>query len=484
MNELRLITRALLALLHRRGNPTGPSWDLLRQQISVNIAMTSSLRRLPAEVLALIFDAVLQEHDPFARPTVAAGSIMRVCHSWAFVIYGMRHVWRHLCGGCADGEHDHSVARLRARAQLARPYPLRMRWWISAERDLEDVLVEYAGHWEYLELSGSWLELSSLPELWLPRLRGLDIFLHGPASPAHLAIVESAPLLQRLVLEALPPYGGSDDGREDVVRSFPFFHRTAAGPIAHLSLDLSISPLLSAVKQLLYDCRQSLVELRISGDVTWDCSLEGSGPIRMRALEGMELGWEACQLTGVAAAPKLCRLAMSNFVAEEEDGGGGADNVFKAVLALFRDGHIAPTLGRLKLQSVDSAFPKAEADFDRLASLMANLEELIVDNSERVNWRLSSFDGVISRLQCCRSVAPCFPSMTHLTVLLGKFGASSMTHRLLCEVVRSRGRPHVCSSLSVAQLTYVTTDVRSGLAPSQAVAHTTESLDCATRQVR
>ncbi|KAL1661949.1 hypothetical protein GGF50DRAFT_60006 [Schizophyllum commune] len=435
---------------------------MLRGQIFINVSMMSAIRQLPAEVLALVFDAMLEDYDPFVRPTIAAGSIARVCCAWSHVARGMSHVWRYLCGGCEEECHDHSVSRLRATAKFAGCRLLRMRWSISATRGLWAVLVQYADRWDHLELTGSWVELASLPILCLPRLRGIEVILHGPASPCHFRILEGAPLLQRLVVEALPPYGGSDDGRDEIVRSFPFFRRTSEIMLTHLALDLSIAPLLSAVKQLLFDCRSSLIRLALSGDVIWDCDLEGSGFIHMEVLQEMQLGWEACQLARVTVAPRLHSLVMRNLVAEDTDVGAEAHNAFKTVLGLFRDAQHAPKLRRLELRQVDSAFPDAEGDFHRVAHWMTDLEELVIDNSDRSFRHLASFNGIISHLQCCNSAAPYFPSLISLTLMLGSCGASWVTHRLLWCVLHCRRRAHVCGSRSVAQLAYVMTDVRSG----------------------
>ncbi|KAI5826672.1 hypothetical protein K523DRAFT_248473 [Schizophyllum commune Tattone D] len=431
-------------------------------QIAINMAMTSPVRRLPAEVLALIFDAMLEENDAFQRPTIAAGTVMGVCHSWFLVVRGMSHIWRNLCGGCPDRHHDHSLERMHHMAGLAQSRLLRMRWLAaSALEDLGRILMEYTARLEHLELRCSWYELASLSVIELPLLKSIDVGLHGPANPFPLKIISGAPLLTRLTVYALPPYGGSDDGNDSIVRSFPFFHKSSQMlRFTHVSLSLSISPLLSSVIQLLHDCRGSLIKLKLSGDVTMDREPGSDPSIVMEVLEGMDLGWEACQLTRVIAAPSLCTLALRDCVVEDEDGGCKPGNVWTTVLGLFQDEDHIPSLKRLDLQRVDLAFPDSSADFDSVANVTMGLRELHIDNSDKSFSLPQTYDCMFTRLQCCHSLTPCFPCLSHLTVLLGDRASDEVTASIYHGVLRCRDKQHVCASKIITQLEHIMTDIQ------------------------
>ncbi|KAI5823041.1 hypothetical protein K523DRAFT_344888 [Schizophyllum commune Tattone D] len=433
----------------------------LRMQISLNSAMLAPVRRLPAEVLSLVFDALIQDDDPFHGSVTLSRTVMQVCQVWYTTATSMSGVWRYLDIQQVDTSCKRDWSLVRQHAELAKSRPLRMRWnHCSHPWRLRWVLKAYRERWEYLELTASWDALSSVPFTMLPKLECVRLRLHGRSRPRALQFIDSAPSLKSVAVEALPPYGGNGNRNDEVLQSFPFF-ASSTPRLTHLTLSLPFPPLLSTTRALLLNCSESLVALSMSGGVDWDCPDPLLSPILMPQLQTLDLGWEACELTWTMTAPSLTSLTLRNVFVEDNAAAseGLVANPFDIVLWLFRKPEQSPRLSYLKLERVDPGFPRTMDRFVRMAETLTELHHLVLDNSHNHPGRQTTYNDLLRQLECCKQSVKLLPRLQTLEILLGTHGSDMDTFVDLDALLECRRQDHMCDTLRVSWLNTFISDI-------------------------
>ncbi|KAI5895964.1 uncharacterized protein SCHCODRAFT_02663841 [Schizophyllum commune H4-8] len=435
----------------------------LAQQISLNRAMLAPIRRLPMEVLSLVFDALIQGDDPFHAPATLSRTVMKVCRMWLTTATSMGGVWRFLDIREVDTLCERDWSLVRRHADLALSRPLRMRWsHCYCPWRLRLILEAYRERWEYLELTDSWDGCSpvTVPPIMLPRLECVRLRLHGRSRPRVLQFIDIAPCLRDVAVEALLSYGDNSDSNEEVLPFFPCF-ASPAPRLTHLTLFLSLPPLLSTIRSLLLDCAESLVVFSMSSGVDWDCPDPLLAPICMRHLQKMDLGWEACELTWTMEVPSLTSLTLRNIIVEDDSAAleDLVANPFDIVLWLFRTPEQGPRLTYIKLERVDPGLPRTIGKFVRMAEMLTELKHLVLDDSHNRPRSQITYNDLLRHLECCKQSVKLLPRLQTLEVLLGSQGADIDTFVDLDALLECRRQDHLCDTLSIAWLDTLVSDI-------------------------
>ncbi|KAJ7117478.1 hypothetical protein C8R44DRAFT_790808 [Mycena epipterygia] len=164
----------------------------------------SPLRRMPTEIISLIFTFTLPPHVPDAES--APWTVSAVCARWRAIALSQPYFWNSFCIHFPD----ELVNRFRLETQLHRSgrLPLNVEFhcedceiYMEREAEIIDVLARHSVRWETISLSGPKQLYSDLRDRihhQLPLLRKMWIELYFDDASASLDIFDCAPDLQEV----------------------------------------------------------------------------------------------------------------------------------------------------------------------------------------------------------------------------------------------------------------------------------------------
>ncbi|KAJ6510542.1 hypothetical protein C8R45DRAFT_391911 [Mycena sanguinolenta] len=182
--------------------------DNMEEEIHAHEGTLSPLRRMPPELISLIFVFASRSTRYWERQNPAPWTVSQVCRRWRAITLSQPLFWASIDLNMRGGEREtHTPFRLEAQLERAGNLPLRINFgccwsYESTEQELAllALLVQHCARWEEVRLDGpvSWSSELACIRGNLPRLRKLEVLLWLPAAEEEplVNVFELAPSLQ------------------------------------------------------------------------------------------------------------------------------------------------------------------------------------------------------------------------------------------------------------------------------------------------
>ncbi|KAL1719217.1 hypothetical protein EV715DRAFT_290429 [Schizophyllum commune] len=425
--------------------------EQIRAQLALSRAMVAPVRRLPPELLALIFLEHADEFPEDERTLITTITVASVSATWRWVACNVPELWTHislaptaastyphleLClsrsGSSLLHVHGEQALGTALKAQITRLLPEAHRWKTLSL------------HHDYLyELPG--ILTCALPCLERAVVR-IPVLRRHRSEPdvKHLVLdfLADAPRLRDLTLWAY-------EFREQFVLTLP-----PSCALTTLSLKSSTYDL-RCVMPFIRQCSGTLrhLSLHLSNRCASESAFQSERRIEMPQLTSLDIGRDACRLLSCLSMPRLVAITMRC----------GADSL-DPMLELFAEGGASPrTIRDLFLTNLPNSTHLPFSDVRIVRSLLHFLQ--IAQDLRTFTMDLGpggsiSTNTVVSVRRVVYRIVSLglLPNLTEITIRTGGHSAPSRLRRLVREMMHARAAPSTINGRDVVVLERVVTD--------------------------
>ncbi|KAL1658446.1 hypothetical protein GGF50DRAFT_67229, partial [Schizophyllum commune] len=283
---------------------------------ALNACILAPVRRLPTEILELIFLAFIEGHDnPYGWARILRANIIPVCFRWRATARGFPCMWTYvdvsrppapLTRWWSRLHPDQVVSQIGLSGQL----PLAVQYNCNSQMDLAPILDHCAPRLQSFSFAGSYYDIEDQPQFDLPMLRSTVIAIGGWISNLTLAVIARAPVLEHLSLvqswNHLAAFA-HDPWYLSMNVHFPRFPR-----LTYLSISVVTPLTASDLWRVLESCQHTLATLLVNAMISR--STAASTPmLTLTSLQTIDLSYNAISIESFLSTPNVVSVALRDI---------------------------------------------------------------------------------------------------------------------------------------------------------------------------
>lgn len=378
--------------------------QLVCTQIDIQRSIAAPVRRLPPEILALVFIQFVEVEDqsPYRTPRLVLLTVGRVCSTWRIVARSTPELWTHIW----TQVHNPTVT-YPDYAAMSGALPLYIaHTTLGRHNAFHRVLKQLrpqAARWCSVILVGSCSSFSKQPAVALPSLRVAKLSLRHRSKPGVLDFLACASELRILEIRYIIDRHDNDNWTGlSIEFDFPAF-----SVLTHLLLDFNEHNCIPADKllHLLSDCSASLTHLSLNCIIrrpSIDAILPAVLPIEMPSLLVAKITGACCGILECIIAPAINKLVLTN----------NAMGLCDPILVLSTFMSHSPHHSAIERLTLIDGFSRHPEDIIGCLEQLEGLQELRVE--EMAPFFLTG--AVLDRLTCTDDRPPLLPRLTRMKV--------------------------------------------------------------------
>ncbi|KAI5894534.1 uncharacterized protein SCHCODRAFT_02534455 [Schizophyllum commune H4-8] len=415
------------------------------RQCDVQKSIVSPVRRLPPELLSIIFFEALDDvyGNIYACDSVfvVRHILSCVCSSWRAVARGSPALWYQI----PTQLHSYALktpwkdyAQYAAEsAALAGGLPLEVHHQDSASdrpfRNIMQALHPYLARIESINIQGSCSFFEDFPQYDLPALSSVVMRMEDELTDGPMDFLGSFPALRRLDVHYPNDYG------EYPLDGLP--HMPSLSGLTHLSLIYRAAFSRTTLLRALSACAETLVALKLNITIVHtDDSPDPVTPVWMESLLELTLHAAAFKLLDNLVAPDLEDLDLRNMLPEVYG------NQFPTLSAFLSRPYAPREISGFRT----SVSVSQTATIIRCLEQMDTLTYIFIFGAGFVGLE---YEQIFARLTCAEDEPPLLPELTELGGWLSRMPPPSPeAEEVLEKMIASRRVPRICASREVAVL--------------------------------
>ncbi|KAL1657669.1 hypothetical protein GGG16DRAFT_119595 [Schizophyllum commune] len=382
----------------------------LERQKALNASLLAPVRRMPVEMLELIFRELLGEYDPYQWAYTLCTSIIPVCFFWCQTARGATALWTFINISWPSTQTTQHMEPLhltptKAQISLSGSLPLGIKYHCNSRTALAPILQLCAARLESLTYTGTQGQINDEPSFHLPSLTSAVIVIEWQIVRVTLAMIAHAPRVKHLsVVQNCNYHAGHayNPWFQDARVVFPPFPQ-----LTSLSIDLLASISQSDLLAALEPCKNTLSTLLIHAMV----STSGSGinsSLTLTALQTADLSGNAIDIGSLINAPNLVSLSLRRIPEAFSP-----PCIFGSIRQLA-GGMLTRTLRCLTLDDVSTW---SSCVGSRCCALpMAGIQRLHITDLPEATALPKLYVPFMQAMTYTSGKQPLLPSLTHLTL--------------------------------------------------------------------
>ncbi|KAI5894458.1 uncharacterized protein SCHCODRAFT_0107504 [Schizophyllum commune H4-8] len=281
----------------------------------LNAGLLAPVRRLPTEILQLIFLAFVEKEDSYDWARILRAKIMPVCFTWRETAKGYPYIWTYVDISRPPLPMTRWWTQLdpnQVERQIARTgqLPLGIQYCCNSQMELDPILDQCGPRLRSFAFGGTCHELVDQRQFDLPILTSVAIAISGQISKLTLSIIAGAPNLQHLSLVQSRTHLAAfafEPWVQSMSLDFPRFPR-----LTHLSISLVTALTSCDLWRVIESCHDTLTTLIVDASII-PSSAASTPMLTLTSLHTIDLTSNVIVIGTFISAPNIVSVSLRDI---------------------------------------------------------------------------------------------------------------------------------------------------------------------------